>query len=103
WMYKQILPARKQRRCTSFFSTGGGGGVDFASISKSPARAEKDPTSANIKSNAHILAMLSQIFGAISIIRNWQYNNRQILCKLFLAFFSSLNWACFQVLDDYFL
>src|SRR5207247_7747304 len=61
WRSKQIFPSRKQSGFTSFFSTGGGGGVDFASVKASPARAEKGRANAKIKSNAGILINFPEI------------------------------------------
>src|SRR5437667_6450480 len=48
WMSKQSFPSRKQSGFASFFSTGGGGAVDFASVSACPARTEKGQTNAKI-------------------------------------------------------
>src|SRR5438876_11319187 len=84
WISRQSFPSRKQSGFASFFSTGGGGGVDFASISASPAKAEKDRTNAKIKTKAGILAMFPGILVGIFIIKDWQYKNRQVVCKLFV-------------------
>src|SRR5205823_9884508 len=87
WISKQSFPSRKQSGFASFFSSGGGGGVDFASVSASPARAEKGRTNAKIKSKAGILVIFPEILVAIFIIKDWQYKNRQIPCKPFFRFF----------------
>src|SRR5439155_21422343 len=99
WISKQSFPSRKQSGFASFFSTGGGEAVDFASICPCPARTEKGQTNAKIKSKAGILVIFPEILVAIFFIKDWQYKNRQVLCKLFFSDF--FNSPKLRLLHDY--
>src|SRR5437667_9428965 len=61
WMSKQSFPSRKQSGFASFFSTGGGGAVDFASVSACPANAAEPQRRAMIASKAGIFLVISSV------------------------------------------
>src|SRR2546426_12305626 len=59
WISKQSFPSRKQSGFASFFSTGGGGAVDFASISAGPAN------DAGVQRTAMIAARIFLIISSV--------------------------------------
>src|SRR6266581_1734244 len=76
WISKQSFPSRKQSGFASFFSTGGGGAVDFASISACPANAAEAHRTAMIASKAGIFLII--FVGSFGSDFHQQNDNRTI-------------------------
>src|SRR5437667_12688368 len=68
WISKQSLPSKKQSGFASFFSTGGGGAVDFASVSAGPANDAGVQRTAMLASKAGIFLIISSVALVVSFI-----------------------------------